>query len=54
MNIRFIKPSQTFYNQVMSQWFKYLQLVEEQFADQKLSTSTQVLWNAEELQRSFT
>ncbi len=49
MNIRFIKPSQGFYNQVMCQWFKYLQLVEEQFTDQKQATEAPAIWNAEEL-----
>lgn len=29
MNLRFIKPSQTFYNQVMSLWFKFLHLLQE-------------------------
>ena len=30
MNLRFIKPSQKFYNEVMSAWFKYLHLLLEQ------------------------
>jgi hypothetical protein len=29
MNLRFIKPSHNFYNEVMSNWFKYLYIVEE-------------------------
>jgi len=30
MNLRFIKPSQKFYNEVMSAWFKYLHLMQEE------------------------
>ncbi len=30
MNLRFIKPSQTFYNQIMGLWFKFLHLKEEE------------------------
>ena len=33
MNLRFIKPSHNFYNHVMSQWFKFLNLIEEQLAE---------------------
>lgn len=29
MNLRFIKPSHNFYNEVMSNWFKYLYIYEE-------------------------
>jgi hypothetical protein len=29
MNLRFIKPSHNFYNEVMSNWFKYLYIIEE-------------------------
>jgi len=43
MNLRFIKPSQTFYNQIMSLWFKYLYQLQERAEDQKLTIER--VWN---------
>jgi len=55
MNLRFIKPSHNFYNHVMSQWFKFLNLIEEQLVEQKElnPTSQQITWNHLELVKSF-
>lgn len=30
MNLRFIKPSQDFYNDIMRNWFKFLHIIEEE------------------------
>lgn len=37
MSLRFIKPSHNFYNKVMSTWFKYLYLINEQREEQEVS-----------------
>lgn len=36
MNLRFIKPSHSFYNEVMSNWFKYLHILEQQREENNL------------------
>jgi hypothetical protein len=35
-NLRFLKPSQSFYNQIMSLWFKYLHILSEAPSSQNL------------------
>ncbi|CDW86377.1 UNKNOWN [Stylonychia lemnae] len=49
VNLRFIKPSHNFYNEVMSNWFKYLYIIEEQ--RENLPQNQQ--WNASELVKGF-
>jgi hypothetical protein len=49
MNLRFIKPSHNFYNEVMSNWFKYLHILEQQREENNLPLE----WKPIELQQSF-
>jgi len=49
MNLRFIKPSHNFYNEVMSNWFKYLYIIEEQ----KESQNDNSQWVPSELVKGF-
>jgi hypothetical protein len=50
-NLRFIKPSRTFYNQVMSSWFKFINLLEEQ-DNQNAPTVSQSLQEFKEFAKS--
>lgn len=49
MNLRFIKPSHNFYNEVMSNWFKYLYIIEEQRDEQ----AKIINWIPSELVKGF-
>jgi len=49
MNLRFIKPSQDFYNDVMRNWFKFLHVIEEERAE-----SGEVNVNEQRLTKDFT
>lgn len=49
MNLRFIKPSHNFYNEIMSQWFKYLYILEEHKDESKHPK----IWNASDISKNF-
>ena len=49
MNLRFIKPSHTFYNSMMSHWFKYLCLKQEEQIDYE----KQLDWDNKEITSNF-
>lgn len=50
MNLRFIKPSHNFYNQIMSNWFKYVHLIIE---DKEINHDSDTLWNNEMITKKF-
>lgn len=53
MNLRFIKPSHKFYNEIMSHWFKFLFLLEEKREDLSHQSQKQPQWVANEITKSF-
>lgn len=50
MNLRFIKPSHLFYNEVMSSWFKYLYLI---FEEREMQDKLVKQWAASEIINPF-
>lgn len=49
MNLRFIKPSHNFYNQILSNWFKYVYIMEEGLE----SSMEAQKWNAPDIIKGF-